>query len=198
MPFEFIKLHGKKISPYLNELANLRITVFKEFPYLYEGSLEYEQKYLKTYQDCSDSMVVIALFENKVIGATTCIPMIHESDEFKQSLIQKGIDLSRVMYFGESIILKEFRGKKIGHKFFDLREKYSKELIEHLEYSCFCAVDRDLEHPLRPENYQGLDNFWKRMGYDKKEDMKVYYPWKDIDKEFEDNKSMTIWMKEWK
>jgi hypothetical protein len=36
----------------VQDLAQLRITVFREFPYLYDGDLAYEQNYLRTYLDC--------------------------------------------------------------------------------------------------------------------------------------------------
>jgi hypothetical protein len=45
---EVTQLRGREIEPYLQEIAGLRITVFREFPYLYEGDLEYEMAYLRT------------------------------------------------------------------------------------------------------------------------------------------------------
>jgi len=54
-------LKGKEILPYLTELAHLRMTVFKEYPYLYEGDLAYEEKYLQTYADCNESIMVLAI-----------------------------------------------------------------------------------------------------------------------------------------
>ena len=37
-----------------------------------------------------------------------------------------------------------------------------------------------------------LEQFWKRMGYLKKEDLSVQYPWKDIDQDVESNKKLTF------
>ena len=34
---------GRGIEKYLHDLAKLRIEVFREFPYLYDGSPEYEK-----------------------------------------------------------------------------------------------------------------------------------------------------------
>ena len=198
MNIEFKKFVGNEISPHINDLAKLRITVFREFPYLYEGSFDYERDYLRTYQNSKGSLIVLAFLDEQVIGATTCIPMVDESDEFYKSFLDRNIDINKVFYFGESIILKEYRGNKIGHKFFEFRETYAQEQIKNLEYTTFCAVDRSNDHPLKPSNYRPLDNFWKRMGYLKQDEMKVFYPWKDIDKDSEDIKSMTIWVKKWR
>ncbi|WP_339374086.1 hypothetical protein [Methylogaea oryzae] len=53
-------LSGRAIEPYLSDLARLRIEVFRDFPYLYDGTQEYEEKYLRTYVNSPDSVVVLA------------------------------------------------------------------------------------------------------------------------------------------
>ncbi len=44
--FQLRQLHGQELGPWLDVLGKLRIRVFREFPYLYDGSLEYERDYL--------------------------------------------------------------------------------------------------------------------------------------------------------
>ena len=53
----YIKRIGADTSSLLDNLAALRIEVFRDFPYLYEGSTEYEKEYLKTYSLSTDSMI---------------------------------------------------------------------------------------------------------------------------------------------
>ncbi|HBF93820.1 MAG TPA: GNAT family N-acetyltransferase, partial [Marinobacter adhaerens] len=38
------RLSGDQIKPYLDDLARLRIEVFRHFPYLYDGDMDYERK----------------------------------------------------------------------------------------------------------------------------------------------------------
>lgn len=198
MKIDFIHCHGRDLIPYLDELAKLRITVFREFPYLYAGTSDYEKDYLKTYVNSPRSLVVLARSVDGIIGATTCIPMEDETPEFTKVYQQTEIEISKVFYFGESIILPSFRGQKIGHEFFKLREEYALATIPELEWTTFCAVDRPVDHPLRPRNYRSLDEFWIRMGYAKDPKLKVYFPWQDINKDKEDNKAMSVWLKNWK
>lgn len=195
MNIEYKKVYGKQISDYIEQIATLRIEVFREFPYLYEGSLNYEKNYLQVYIDSKTSMIVLAICHGKIIGASSCLAMSDESEEFQKALIKNGHDISKIFYFGESIIKKEYRGNKIGHEFFKLREEHAKQTIKDLQYTTFCAVDRTSDHPLRPQGYRPLNSFWERMGYQEYEKLKVYFPWKDIDKEKEDKKAMTIWLK---
>ena len=42
---------GAAITRVIPDLAGLRIAVFREWPYLYEGSHAYEEKFLATYAD---------------------------------------------------------------------------------------------------------------------------------------------------
>ena len=42
-------LTGADILPILPDLARLRIVVFRDWPYLYDGTLDYEEKYLATF-----------------------------------------------------------------------------------------------------------------------------------------------------
>ncbi|MEK9766417.1 MAG: GNAT family N-acetyltransferase, partial [Thalassolituus sp.] len=59
--------HGSDIATFLDDIAALRIQVFREFPYLYEGTAEYEKNYLQTYLDCPDSVAVLAWDDERLI-----------------------------------------------------------------------------------------------------------------------------------
>lgn len=118
---------------YVGDLARLRIEVFREFPYLYEGNLSYEEKYLQTYVKAPGSVVVICFADDKVVGASTGVPLANEEDSFKAPMISKGFKPEEVFYFGESVLEKSFRGFGVGKKFFIERRKtcsqYSRDKI---------------------------------------------------------------------
>lgn len=52
---------GKGIRPFLNDIARLRIDIFREFPYLYNGNTKYEQEYLETYVQSANSLAVLVM-----------------------------------------------------------------------------------------------------------------------------------------
>lgn len=185
---------GKEIETVVTPLAALRIEVFRDFPYLYEGSFEYEKDYLQTYVN-SDRAFLFAVFDNeKMVGATTCIPLIDETAEVKEPFEDVGMNLDDIFYFGESILNKECRGKGIGKQFFEQREKHAAS-FENYTTTCFCAVDRPKNHPLRPEAYAPLDEFWKNRGYKKSKVLKSKFSWKDINEPHETKKTMIYWLK---
>ena len=48
------RLLGESLGAALEDVARLRIAVFRTWPYLYDGDLAYEQEYLQTYRDSAD------------------------------------------------------------------------------------------------------------------------------------------------
>lgn len=192
----FHELHGKALLPWLDGLGALRIAVFREYPYLYEGSLEYEREYLAAYAASDDSLVVLVTDAgNNVVGATTCLPLLDEGPEFKEPFLRQGYALDEVCYFGESILLPELRGRGIGKEFFRRREAHAQKLGKR--FTAFCAVDRPADHPSRPAAYLPLDGFWRSQGYEKHPELQAIFVWKESDEAEASPKTLTFWLKSW-
>ncbi len=185
---------GVALEQFIPELARLRIEVFRDFPYLYDGNIDYEKKYLQTYIDCPESVIVIAFDGDKVVGASTAIPMKYETDELKRPFVEHDYNLDEVFYCSESVLNKAYRGLGIGVKFFEQREAHAAELggFKHI---CFCCVERPVDHPRRPDGYVPLDRFWNKRGYVKHPELSTVYIWKDLDDVDETPKPMTFWLK---
>ena len=187
---------GTGLGPWLDGLGELRIRVFREYPYLYDGSLEYERAYLMTYQESRGALVVLVTdAADKVVAATTCVPLSGAGAEFREPFDRAGIDVSKVLYLGESLALPEWRGKGFGKLFFDLREAHAERL--GLEMTAFCAVDRASDHPLRPAGYRPLDGFWESRGYERRPDLRAVLHWKETGERDDTPKDLTFWLRSW-
>ncbi|RYZ58076.1 MAG: GNAT family N-acetyltransferase [Proteobacteria bacterium] len=187
-------MHGSAAEPYLSDLARLRIRVFHDFPYLYEGSLAYEEHYLQTYFNAPESLVVLARDGERIVGASTAIPLHYEEESLIAAFRSKGMDAMDVMYFGESILLSEYRGQGAGKEFFKRRLQHAEE--QGKKWAAFCAVLRSDDHPLRPSHYQPLDPFWQSQGFAKAEGMIGSLRWLDLGEKDETLKPMQFWLKE--
>jgi len=192
---KIIKVIGSHMEQYLTSLAQLRIQVFREYPYLYQGDLAYELEYLKPYLKSRDAVFFIAMDDSEVVGASTCIPLWHEDEVFQRPFLQHEYNLHTIMYFGESVLLQQYRGQGIGYLFFQLREKYAMD-YGGIKFCAFCAVERNKSHPLKPDNYRDLSHFWQRLGYKKHSELLTYLNWQDIGKSSSTDKPMTFWLKE--
>lgn len=184
---------GQAISPYLTDLAHLRIRVFRDFPYLYDGDLAYEASYLARYAECPDSLFVLAFSGDELIGAATGMPLVDDVAEFRAPFEHAGHDTSRVFYYGESILLSEYRGQGIGKAFMMERESHASR--EGFAIAAFCAVERPATHPLQPADYRPLHGFWRSRGYRRHAELATTFRWKDIGEPQETDKPMVFWLK---
>lgn len=187
-------LTGAAIEPYLADLAALRIEVFREFPYLYEGTLEYESRYLRSYASSERSLVVIAREGTEVVGASTAMPATEHDEEVTAAFREGGIDPSEVYYFGESVLRAAYRGRGIGHAFFDHRERQARHL--GFKLASFCAVVRPADHPKRPPDYVPHDAFWNKRGFVKRPELRTEFAWRDLGDTRETHKPMVFWTKQ--
>ena len=187
------RLTGDALSDAIDALADLRMNVFRDWPYLYNGDLNYERRYLRHYQTSPEALVVTAQVGDWVVGAATATPLLDHAAEFAQALDGSGIDIDRTFYCGESLLLPSYRGRGVGHQFFDQREAHARTL--GYRYMCFCAVIRPEDHPLRPSGYRPLEGFWEKRGYARVPGAVARFGWKDIDQDAETNKQLQFWMR---
>ncbi|SLN54139.1 Acetyltransferase (GNAT) family protein [Roseovarius albus] len=187
------RLTGSALADALPDVAQLRITVFRSWPYLYDGDADYEEKYLQTYRQSENAILVGAFDGDRLIGASTGTPMEDHADDFAAAFAQTGLALSDIFYCAESVLLPEYRGQGLGHAFFDAREAHARNLGR--AYSTFCGVQRPQDHPLRPANYHPLDAFWNKRGYSPVEGAVASFRWKDINQSEETDHNLQFWMR---
>lgn len=193
MESELKSFTGKSASEYKIELAKLRIEVFREYPYLYDGTTEYEEKYLERIMKDDESIIVVAFREQEIIGISTGMPLKNQASEIQEAWIKEGFNPGEIYYFSESVLKKEYRGMGTGKKFFLEREKWAKEL--GYKAAVFCAVIRQENHPDKPEKYFPLNVFWEKRGFKKQEGLKCKMSWKEIKETEESEKELQFWHK---
>lgn len=181
------------MQAYLPDMARLRLKVFYDYPYLYEGDIEFEAEYLQSYVTNPDCALVLALDNGLVVGASSGLPLSHAKTEFQQPFLKEGWDLNKGYYFAESVLLPEYRGQGAGSIFFRLREELAVQQGQY-DFLAFCTVDRQDYPEFRPENYHTLDNFWKLQGFEAS-DLVARYGWRDRGQPRASMKNMPFWIK---
>lgn len=190
----FHRLKGAEARRFVDQLADLRLKVFWDFPYLYEGTQDYEKNYLETYFKAQHSFIFLIQDGDKIVGATTSILASEEEESFRKPFLDHGLDPASVFYFGESVLLSEYRGRGFGKKFFEERESFART-VPGVKYLSFCAVERPENHPLRPADYKPLDTFWNMMGFHKEQGLTTTYEWQDRNEKSPSSKKMQFWIK---
>ncbi len=188
------RVTGISLDTYIPDLARLRIEIFRDYPYLYDGDLDYEAKYLQTYIQAPHSVIVIAFDDNQVVGDATAIPLRHETPEVIKPFLEHGFQPDQVFYVGELVLQKPYRGQGIGVTFLGEIEAHARQ-VGPFTWLTLCAVERPLQHPLRSKDYVPLDNFWKHRGYIKHPELQTTFSWKEISESAPSPKPMTFWLK---
>jgi GNAT superfamily N-acetyltransferase len=188
-------LSGDEIAVHLSDLARLRISVFSDYPYLYDGDEEYETSYLREFAAAPEAVLVAAFDGDEVVGAATASPMWAQKPAFRAPFEERGIDTNRLFYLGESVLLARYRGQGIGHAFFDRREDAAR--ADGATAACFAAVIREDDDPERPSWYRPLDGFWRKRGYEKVRGLISFLSWKQHGEAEERENRLQYWMRTW-
>jgi GNAT superfamily N-acetyltransferase len=121
------------------------------------------------------------------------MPLADEAEEVVNPVRDAGHNIHQWFYFAESVLLPEYRGRRLGHRFFIDR------LVHASDYgykaACFCAVVRPDDHPQRPSGYRPLDGLWTRHGFNRADDIKTYFSWKEFGETTESPKPMEYWVR---
>ena len=181
------------------KLPACRTTVFREWPYLYDGDVAYETQYLQRYTTCPDFLLNPCAggrrsSRGSLHGPT---PGADLSAEFKTPFEAAGEPVSAYFYCGESVVSPAFRGHGLGKNL--LRRARSPcphppPAIRH--HTCFCAIERPLPDTRRPPAHRELHGFWKRLAYKRHPTLAASLAWKEIGSPTENPPHPPLWIKE--
>lgn len=179
---EIFTLRGKEILPYLDRIAELRIHIYRDWPYLYEGDLETEKNYLKVYADSEASVLVLAIEGNQAVGIAMGLPTNESMEQIQRVFEKEQSSMENSFYLADIILAKEYRNKKIGLK---LLQDFEKSVRDQNKYNeiVMCEILRDFDHPQRPAESRSLDSFWERLGYSIIPNWQISLNWLDIGEE---------------
>jgi len=186
-------LAGAELAAALDDLAGLRIEVFRDWPYLYDGTRAYERQYLATYRDNPGALLVGAFHAGRLVGASTSSLLEDHAAEFSAPLQRLGIPVGKILYGAESVLLRPYRGIGLGHRFIDLREAHARALGR--SHVAFCSVIRPDDHPARPAGYRSNEAFWRGRGYAMLPGAVAHFSWKDLGDAAETEKPLQFWLR---
>lgn len=191
MTLSIAPVTGARLAEVIPALARLRIAVFRDFPYLYDGDAAYEAEYLADFAAAEDAVIVVARDGDDIVGAATAAPLAAQDDAWKRPLAAAGFDIARTFYFGESVLLDSYRGRGVGHAFFDLREAQARGC--GATHAAFCSVIRAADHPERPTSHRPLDAFWRGRGYAPVPGVTTTFDWKTVGSAAEETHRLQYW-----
>jgi GNAT superfamily N-acetyltransferase len=188
-----VTLTGPAMVERLPDLARLRASVFRDWPYLYDAKPGVEDADMAAIASWDGAALILALKGDVAVGCATVYRLHTETANIQAPFLAAGEDLRRWCYFGESVLEPQYRGQGLGVGFFEAREAHAMSFPE-VERATFCSVERPAAHPLRPAGAGDLHAFWNKRGY-QPTDLVCTMQWKQIDTEGKVENRLRFWAK---
>ena len=183
--------HGRA-TPLLPALSRLRQAVFRDWPYLYDGTAAQEVEYLAPFLQAPSAALVVAFDGETPVGCATCLALPEADEDISAPFAAMGLDPADHFYFGESVLLPHYRGRGAGVAFFAAREAHARA-ASACTHATFCAVRRPEHHPLKPQGAGTLHDFWRHRGYAPVPGLACTMSWKQVDTEGEVENTLDFW-----
>lgn len=187
-------LTGAAIAGVLEELATLRLDIFREYPYLYQGRREDELIYLGSYAEIPDACVILAHDGAVVIGAVAGMPLIHEDARMMDAFAGTTFLLNEVYYVGELLFRPAYRNCGLGQNLLARLEGHLRACGRYRQLAC-ATVERPDAHPLRPFDDIPITRFLARTGFTRLPGITTSFIWRETDGVKRDH-PMQFWSKE--
>ena len=186
---------GSGLKPYIHSIAKLRMEVFRDYPYFEEPDLEKEVQYLRKVFVHKESIGVLIFDNTTLVGVSLGYPLAIEEAAITLFFKEADKEIDSYFFFGDSALLKHYRGRGIGHHFFDAREAH---IAHHKKYKhiCFCVPDCKDPDPKKPKDFISLHDFWRKRGYIHHPEMKCYPIWKELEENSPTKKQLSFWIKD--
>ncbi|MDO9080319.1 MAG: GNAT family N-acetyltransferase [Desulfuromonadales bacterium] len=173
-------LTGTAIAEVRDEVATLRLEIFREYPYLYQGRREDERNYLGTYAEAPDACVILAYEGDAVIGAVAGMPLIHEDAQMLDAFVGTALPLDEAYYVGELLLRPAYRNGGLGQKLLARLESHIRSLGRYRTLTC-ATVERPDDHPLRPRDYIPITRFLAHTGFSRLPGVTTHFMWRETD-----------------
>jgi GNAT superfamily N-acetyltransferase len=191
-PLRIETLPAHRVAPLLPALSRLRMAVFRDWPYLYDGTAEEEADYLAPFIRSPSAALVVAFDGDDPVGCSTCLKLDEADPGIAAPFAAMGLDPADQFYFGESVLLPQFRGRGAGVAFFTAREAHARA-ASSCTWATFCAVRRPDSHPLKPHDAATLHEFWRHRGYAPVPGLSCTMRWRQVDTKGEVENTLDFW-----
>lgn len=157
-------LVGAAMAPELAAIAQLRATVLQAWPDLHDGDAAGELSRLEACAASWRSLAVLVFDGDRMVGASLGLPLDDADGKTTETLRAAGGNPGVAFLLAGSVLLPAYRGRQLGHRFFDERETHARSL-GGFEATVFPVVERSPDDPRRPPFGRSHESFWQRRGY---------------------------------
>lgn len=188
-------LKGKELLSNIPELTKLRLTIYREYPYLYEGDPLFEESYVSLFANSSDALLIVAKVGNRIVGALSGLPLDSAQKEIQDVFLASKMKLKECYALCDVVVLKEYRNRRVATI---LYEEFANQLRKMKRYKkvVLWQIVRAQDDPKRPNDYFSPDNFFGKQGFKKHPEYTCVLRWKEISEKEERAHRFEFWLKD--
>lgn len=187
-------LKGSEAIPYLNKLMEIRLLFYRDYPYLYDGSIEDEENYLRIWSNSENTLLVVAKRNDKVVGVIIGLPFSESPEENKQAFQNLETSPEDLFYLGDNIVIQELKVGNVQKQMYHQFERAVKQLKKYKEI-VVCEIERDVNDPKKIANDTFYEFSWNAQGFIREPNQIVNFTWKEIGDSKISNHHMVFWRK---
>lgn len=183
---------GQQSRRYAEQIASIRLELFREFPYLYLGTVEEEYEYLSMYFDSPSATLVLGFDrENQLVCYSSSLAVDDCTDDIKLPCASLGY--LNILYIGEVMLRSDYRSRGISRYCMAHHEALARE--GGYDAVVFMTIDRSHDHPCAPVGYRPLDDLWIKYGYKRVTGVSVLQSWRQVDTQEYVSHTLSLWIK---
>ncbi len=171
---------GAQITPYISQIIDLFLAVFKEPPYSYEGTYEEYLPFINIYAESPHGIACLLFDGNKLVGAATGAPLAQMPEKFRTPFEGR---LDQIYYLGEVVLLPEYRKKSFGMQ---LYRTFETAIPASFPTLCFCKID---------DGSSALNQSLSSHGFTQHPDLFFDGVWRNVDDKKESSHKLIYWSK---
>lgn len=200
-PLETVMARAQEtMSERFQDIAHMRLTLFKEFPYLYEGDEEGEREYLESYFNADTACLILLYDQGEIVGFSSGVGLHEEMPDIQKPFARHGLNTQDYYYVGEVMLKAPYQKKGLTKIFQEHHNWHIQNLKARGEGNfsklTLMTVVRPDDHPLYPEGYEPIDGILNHFGFQKSDTLFVHLPWSQVDQEEVVDHTLNIWIKE--
>lgn len=179
----FETYRGEEINSHIKEITDLALAVYREYPYLYEGTADEYMPILALNGNSSCGLACLVYDNGELIGVALGMPAAEVRKHYLEPLLRVSSleEVQTSFYLAEMLLFQEYRSNGLGKQIYLALEQLVKA-EGSFNRIYFCNIVESDQNPLRPNEYVSFDDFWpmQQLGFDKCESLTFNAFWQNI------------------